>query len=71
MSRASPYDAMDAAMTGGTHTGAAFFIITNGADSILLYDADTNVTLAGSMVELATITGAATFNVSTADLVII
>lgn len=65
------YDALDAAMTGGTHTGAAFFIITNGTDSRILFDADTNATAAGSIVELVKITGAATLTVATTDLVII
>lgn len=65
------YDALDAAMTGGTGTGAAFFIITNGTDSRILYDADTNATAAGSIVEIVRITGAAGLTVATADLVIV
>jgi hypothetical protein len=65
------YDALDAAITGGTHTGAAFFIITNGTDTKILYDADTNATGASSIVEIVTIVGAATLTVATADLVIV
>ncbi|MDP1949716.1 MAG: hypothetical protein Q8K59_01190, partial [Nitrosomonas sp.] len=67
------YDALDAAMTDGlgNHTGAAFFIITNGTDSRILYDADTNATAAGSIVELVKIVGASTLTVATTDLVIV
>jgi Ca2+-binding RTX toxin-like protein len=67
------YNALDAAMTGGlgNHTGAAFFIITNGTDSRILYDADTNATAAGSIVELVKIVGAGTLTVATTDLVIV
>lgn len=51
------YDALDAAMADGGHTGAAFFVLTNGVDTVILYDADTHVTVAGSIYELATLVG--------------
>ncbi len=65
------YDLLDAAMTGGAGTGAAFFIITNGTDTRILYDADTSATSAGSIVEIAMIVGAGTLTVATTDLLII
>jgi len=64
------YDALDAAVTAGTHTGAAFFVLTNGVNTVVLYDADTNATAAGSIVEIATITGATT-GIAVTDLTIV
>lgn len=63
------YDALEAAMTGGGHSGPAFFVVTNGTDSRLLFDADTNVT-GGSdgMVELVKIVGAGTLTVAVGDM---
>jgi Ca2+-binding RTX toxin-like protein len=66
------YDALDAAMAGGTHTGAAFFIISNGQDLAVLYDPDTDAAVAGSMVEIVVIGfGGEFLQVTTADLVIV
>lgn len=52
------YDAIDAAMTSGNHTGPAFFLITNGTDSVILFDPDTNLTQAGQVKEIVKIAGA-------------
>jgi Ca2+-binding RTX toxin-like protein len=35
-------DELEAAMTNGDHTGAALFLVSNGAQTRLYYDADTN-----------------------------
>ncbi len=66
------YNALDAAMTGGNHTGPAFFIITNGTDSRVLYDEDTAITGgAGAIYELVKIVGAGTLTVAEWDLALI
>ncbi len=50
-------DELEAAITGGNHTGSAFFLISNGDVTRLYYDADTNAGTDGSglvaLVELA------------------
>ncbi|MCK6396493.1 MAG: hypothetical protein L6Q67_22765 [Zoogloea sp.] len=50
-------DELEAAITGGNHTGSAFFLISNGDVTRLYYDADTSVGTDGSglvaLVELA------------------
>lgn len=54
------YDLIDAAATAGTAlTGAAFYVVSNGTDTVVLYDADGNATSAGSLVEVVKITGLA------------
>lgn len=65
------YNDLDAAMTTGAATGAAFFILTNGTNLVILYDPDTNATSAGSIVEIVTLTGLATLGVATSDLSIV
>jgi Ca2+-binding RTX toxin-like protein len=64
------YDDLDAAMAG-VHTGAAFFIITNGADGRILFDADTSTDTLGSIVEIARFTGMTSVaSIATSDLFI-
>jgi hypothetical protein len=50
-------DELEAAITGGNHTGSAFFLISNGDVTRLYYDADTSAGTDGSglvaLVELA------------------
>lgn len=41
-------DELEAAITGGNHTGSAFFLISNGDVTRLYYDADTNAGTDGS-----------------------
>lgn len=55
------YDVLDAAMTTGAHTGAALFAVSNGTDTVLLYDPDTDATAAGSVVELVKLAGATAY----------
>lgn len=54
------YDAIDAAAAAGTAaTGAAFYVVSNGTNTVVLYDAAAQTAGAGTLVELVTITGLA------------
>ncbi len=57
---ATLYDAIDtAAAAGSAATGAAFYVIDNGTDTVVLYDSDAQTDGAGTLVEIVTITGLA------------
>lgn len=57
---ATLYDAIDTAAAAGTAaTGAAFYVVSNGTDTVVLYDAASQNAGAGTLVELVKITGLA------------
>jgi Ca2+-binding RTX toxin-like protein len=63
------YNSLDTTMAGGGHTGAAFFIVTNGTDSRVLFDSNTGAV--GGLVELVQLVGASTLTVAAADILIV
>ena len=56
-------DELEAAITGGNHTGGAFFLVSDGSESRLYFDAETNAGTDGTgllaLAEITTITSAA------------
>lgn len=60
---------LEAAITGGEHTGAAFFLISNSdGDTRLYYDADTNAGTDGTgLVHMATLSGIDDATLATLD----
>jgi trimeric autotransporter adhesin len=68
------YDAIDTAAAAGTNaTGAAFYVVSNNADTVILYDAAAQTASAGTLVELVKITGLANgiTGLANGDLVIV
>ncbi len=54
------FDAIDTAIAGGSAaTGAGFIVVDNNTNTVILYDSDFATAGAGTLVEIATITGLA------------